>query len=315
MVFVLDRSSGKPYPTQVNEQLLAQVVVGRLALGARLPSVRDLARRLHISRTTAHRIHESLQVGGVAELRPRKGAYVVRHPGEDVGRSTEHAQELYGFLNDTLQRAKALGIDPTRLTELLSRVDGEDAHSSAEDRRPSFALLSTADWFECIRRCLGDAFSVKLLHVPPRTPRPYVPAGIRYLLFGYFMYEEARRLADAIGCQPIFVRYNVRLFDKAMSIRPGEHRCFVTHDADNAVSTRNFLASAYPEVDATRYDVWSLRTWLERPDARQDGDQVWATVTAAPYLRDSVDRSRLQLLHPLLANDFVDELRHLALVV
>lgn len=314
MAFVLDRRNGKPYPLQVSDQLLAQVVVGRLALGARVPSVRDLARRLRISRTTAHRIHESLQDGGVVELRSRSGAYIVRHFGQDVGRSTEHAEEIYEFLKDMLRRAKTLGIDPMRLTELLSRLEGEDTDTSTGQGRPLFGLLSTADWYECIRQCLGEAFPAKLVHVSPRTPRPHVPAGIRYLLFGYFMYEEARRLSDTIGCHPIFVRYNVALFDRAMCIRPGEHRYFVTHDQDNADSTRTFLASAYPEVDVARYHVWPVRTWLECTDERQRGDQTWATVTAAPYLRDRMDRARLHLLHPLLAADFVDELRHVALV-
>jgi hypothetical protein len=239
----------------------------------------------------------------------------VQRPGQDVGRSTDHAEETYEFLKDTLQHAKALGIDPMRLNGLLSRLDHEDTDTSTEQGRPLFALLSTADWYECIRRCLGEAFPARLVHVSPGTPTPHVPAGIRCLLFGYFMYREAGRLADAIGCHPVFVRYNVRLFNKAMSIPRGEHWCFVTRDQDNADSTRTFLASAYPEVDVTRYHVWPVRTWLECSDVRQRGDQLWATVTAAPWLHGRADRAILRLLHPLLAADFVDELRHLALVV
>ena len=313
MAFVFNRHSRKPYPLQFNEQLLAQVVAGRLANGARLPSVRALARGLHISRTTAHRIHASLHVGGVAEVRPRSGAFVVRH-GSDRAHSSQHAQETCEFLKDVLDRAQALGLDPMRLGKLLQRMAQDDAQIEATTRRPVFAMISTQDWFECVSVCLGDAFPAHIVRLPPQRTKTQVQAGVRYLLFGYFMNEEARRLAEATGCHPLLVRYNVALFNRAMAIPAGEHRYLVTRDQDNADATRTFLTKAYPEVDVQRYDVWTVRQWLDCADARNGTDQTWATVTAAPFVRHHIDRARLRLLGPLLAPDFVDELRHLALI-
>lgn len=315
MAFVFDRRSRKSYPHQFNEQLLAQVVVGRLALGARLPSVRALARGLRISRTTAHRIHESLPLGGVAEVRPRSGAFIVRQAGPDSGESTEQAQKTYEFLKEILNRAKTLGIEPRRLSGMLDRVVAHEAEQVAGHPAPTFGLFSTPDWFECVLQCLGENFPANVVHVSSHTPRVQVSSQMRYLLHGYFGYEEARRLAETAGCQPLFVRYNVSLFDRAMAVRTGEHRYFVTRDQDNAEATRTFLASAFPEVPVDRYSVWSVEQYLERAAHRRDQNETWVTITAEPYLLQlEADRRRLHLLHPLLHPDFVEKLRQLALV-
>ncbi len=49
---------------------------GQLPVGARLPSVRELARQHGVSLTTARRVVEELQAGGWIDTRPRQGLFV-----------------------------------------------------------------------------------------------------------------------------------------------------------------------------------------------------------------------------------------------
>jgi GntR family transcriptional regulator len=311
MTFSLDRQSRSPYPMQVVRQAVAQLVAGRLHPGDRLPSVRQLARELRISRTTAERIHEALCESMLAEVRPRSGAFVASGQVDQVDRAQEmHA--VYDFLKETVARARVFGLDAGRLIQLLGAF--AEGGLDKGGRETVFPLVATRDFFECVRHCLGAGFPAKLIHLSPDVREPRVPPYTRYLLSSYYMRARAQKLAESLHCSLLYVRYNVKLLDESMKIGPREHRYFVTRDPDNAATTRVFLASAYPEVPAKRYTVQAVEEWLSDGRALNGRSDVWATFTAAPRLEGRVDPGRLRILDPVLAEDFIDELRCLALL-
>lgn len=61
---------------QVAEQLRALVDSGAFAVGARLPSERDLAQRFEVSRPTIREAMIALEIAGVVEVRSGSGVYV-----------------------------------------------------------------------------------------------------------------------------------------------------------------------------------------------------------------------------------------------
>jgi hypothetical protein len=178
----------------------------------------------------------------------------------------------------------------------------------------TFPVLTTRDAYECFAQCLDEAFPARLVHLPPTVRASEFPHGARYLLSGYYLRGRARNVAEAVGCKLLYVRYNVKLLDRAMSVPHGCCSQVLTRDADNAETTRAFLRSAYPEVSPNRYHVCPVDEWFATGgDGGVDGT-IWPTVTAAPKLEGLVDPARVRLLHPMLADDFVDELRCLALL-
>ena len=317
MVFQLDRRSRLPYPAQVQRQALAHVVAGRLHAGDRLPSVRELARQLRISRTTAERINEALCESMAVEMRPRRGAYLGAAESDASGGSgggIARAQALHALLVETLERAGRIGVDAARLGQLL-RVVEQERSGVAPHALPSIQVVATADGFECMSLSLPRGFPVRLVHVPPNASPASLPRRAPYLLCGYYLRGLGRRFAEQMGSALLYVRYNTRLLDEFMAVPPGQHRTFLTRDADNAETTRSLLASAYPEVPTERYTVRAVREWLGDSTARGGSGPVWATITAVPFLEGRIEPSRLRVHHPTLADDFVDELRCLALVV
>jgi GntR family transcriptional regulator len=315
MAFQLDRLSRLPYPAQVQRQALAHVVAGRLHAGDRLPSVRELAKQLRISRTTAERIHEALCEAMAVEMRPRRGAYLAAADLEAEGTTSglARAHALHGLLEETLNRAARLGLDATRLGQLLRLVEVE--RIGAPRTIISIPLLATADGFECMSLSLPAGFPVRLVHIPPTVQATALPRRTPYLLCGYYLRGLGRRFAEQMGSALLYVRYNTRLLDEFMAVPTGEHRTLLTRDADNAETTRSFLASAYPEVPTLCYAVRPVREWLEDPAAVSGDGPVWATITAVALLEGKIAPERLHVHHPTLADDFVDELRCLALVV
>lgn len=313
MAFLLDRRKRLSYAAQVERQALAQLVAGRLHPGDRLPSVRQLARDLHISRTTAERIQDVLCETMLVETRPRSGAFYVSPDDASQREDTLRVQALYTFLKRTVVEARSLGLNSSRLTQLISALEEDNP---CHDGGPStcFPIIATRDAFECMQHCLGDRFPARLVHLTPVAGPEQFPREARHLLSGYYLRGRARRIAEAVGRPLIYVRYNVKLLDLSMAIGPGEFRYFITRDRDNAETTRGFLASAYPEVPSSHYGVEAAADWLNLKSGEDRGGDVWATITALPALTDHVAPQRLHVLHPQLADDFVDELRCLAIL-
>jgi GntR family transcriptional regulator/MocR family aminotransferase len=72
----LDRQSAVPLTRQIYMQVRLGVLTGRLAVGARLPSTRDLAKSVGAARASVVAAYEQLLVEGYIQGRARSGTYV-----------------------------------------------------------------------------------------------------------------------------------------------------------------------------------------------------------------------------------------------
>ncbi len=311
MGFVLDRSSKLTFATQVQHQTMAQLVAGRLHPGDRLPSVRQLARQLRISRTTAERINDALCESMLADVRPRSGAFVATPELTQLG-EIEWVHSVHDFLKETIHRADRLGLNAKRLAELLGVMDRDNLGPLGKSA-VWIPVVITKDTFDCMVHCLGDSFPARLRHLPPTARDPQATRGAPFVLSGYYSRERAARIAEATGCSLVYIRYNTQLLDKAMAIPAKEERYVVTRDADNAQALAAFFRCAYPEVPSQRYSVVPVDDWLKDARATAGTGQVWVTTTARGKLRGRVASKRVRVLHPLLAEEFIEELRYLTL--
>src|SRR5258708_13864271 len=74
--FEIDRSSGRPFYEQVQDQFVNMLHFGAIEPGSRLPTVRQLAEDGGINLKTAFKIYRSLQRAGLVEIRPQSGVFV-----------------------------------------------------------------------------------------------------------------------------------------------------------------------------------------------------------------------------------------------
>ncbi len=76
LLILLDKSRHETLTDQLCDQLRKAIANGRVAKGARLPSSRNLADQLGISRNTVVRAYDALIIEGHLEARPASGIYV-----------------------------------------------------------------------------------------------------------------------------------------------------------------------------------------------------------------------------------------------
>ncbi|WP_218509519.1 PLP-dependent aminotransferase family protein [Variovorax sp. dw_308] len=75
-LFALDDHTGLPLQSRLRLKVVQVILDGRLAAGAALPSSRDLAQALGLSRNTVTAVYQQLVDEGYLESRPRSGVFV-----------------------------------------------------------------------------------------------------------------------------------------------------------------------------------------------------------------------------------------------
>ena len=130
---------------QVADRIAADIGSGRLAPGDRLPSERDLARRLEVGRASVREAIAALQVAGMIETRPGAGSFV-------AAGAAERTRDAHDSSPSDLLEARAL-YEPAvaRLAAERGRPDDE-AERLLAAMEAAAAGGDAAAWNDCDRR-------------------------------------------------------------------------------------------------------------------------------------------------------------------
>lgn len=115
---IISNSSKKPIYEQITDQLKQQIMSGILKEGDALPSMRALARDLHISVITTKRAYEDLERDSFIETVVGKGSFVASHNKELL--KEEQQRQIEEHLNTAIQLSKRCGISYDELNEILN---------------------------------------------------------------------------------------------------------------------------------------------------------------------------------------------------
>lgn len=88
-----EESDTPPY-LRIRQGLAADIAAGRLAVGARLPSVRALATRLGVATNTVARAYKELEATGVVATHGRNGTIVTSKGSTTPARVSRAAETL-----------------------------------------------------------------------------------------------------------------------------------------------------------------------------------------------------------------------------
>lgn len=76
MEIIISNSANKPIYEQITTQIKAMILSGELQAGEAIPSMRALARSLHVSVITVQKAYEDLQRDGFIETTVGRGSFV-----------------------------------------------------------------------------------------------------------------------------------------------------------------------------------------------------------------------------------------------
>ncbi|GAA2186285.1 GntR family transcriptional regulator [Leucobacter alluvii] len=119
-LFAIDAGSPEPPYRQLHDGVLRAISNGRLAPGAKLPTVRGLAAHLGLAANTVASAYRALESTGVIEGRGRAGTFVSL--GDDPVDAAARGVAL-----DAVDRLRGLGITGDRAVRLLTDAARGDA--------------------------------------------------------------------------------------------------------------------------------------------------------------------------------------------
>lgn len=117
MLIRVEKGSSVPISRQIADQLRAQCLSKRLAAGAQIPSVRQLARELAVNQNTVLRVYERLSAEGLLEMRHGEGTFV----GSSIPTAQLDSQrdQFFDELKQLARQGRMLGLDSPGMHALL----------------------------------------------------------------------------------------------------------------------------------------------------------------------------------------------------
>lgn len=115
---ILSNSSRKPIYEQITSQIKEMIMNGTLKPGDALPSMRLLAKSLHISVITSQHAYEDLVREGFIETVAGKGTFV-SHQNKDFIRE-EQLRIIEEKIEDIVEQAKINNIELSQLINIMT---------------------------------------------------------------------------------------------------------------------------------------------------------------------------------------------------
>lgn len=229
-------------PFWLVSELLLDFYLGKLSAGDRLPPVRELAKQLQMSPTTALDLYKNLEAEGFVEGKERSGTFLkqVGLAGDRSGRE----RALFELLLVTARRLDLLGTGPRDFASLLLRLTGTVPRTDCR-----FCFLSHRESYEIFTRELTSSLRFELpieLMTPgaalQRQARERLTRNrrLRCLLTTYLYAEQAFEMAREFGLGLIVLRLDPTAAKMAQPPETGK-RFVVMRDPDCAQAVRALI--------------------------------------------------------------------------
>lgn len=124
MEIIISSNTSKPIYEQITSQMKAMIMSGELQTGDPIPSMRALAKSLHISVITVQKAYEDLHRDGFIETTVGRGSFVSAQNKDFFQEEQQRRAEEY--LQEAADIARSGGIPLSKLVEILTMFYKEE---------------------------------------------------------------------------------------------------------------------------------------------------------------------------------------------
>jgi GntR family transcriptional regulator len=114
---IISSNTRKPIYEQITSQIKAMIMSGQLQTGDPIPSMRSLAKSIHVSVITVQKAYEDLQRDGFIETTVGRGSFVAVRNKEFIQEEKQRKAEEH--LQEAAEIGRTSGIPVEKLVELL----------------------------------------------------------------------------------------------------------------------------------------------------------------------------------------------------
>lgn len=117
MTVLIDNKSGAPIYDQIYSQIKSQIISSALSEDEMLPSIRNLAKDLHISFITTKRAYEELEKDGFIYTVQGKGCFVAPKNVELL--REENLKKIEGLIDEVITLAQTCNLSKEDIIQML----------------------------------------------------------------------------------------------------------------------------------------------------------------------------------------------------
>lgn len=117
MEIIISNNTSKPIYEQITSQIKGMIMSGQLQTGDPIPSMRALAKSIHVSVITVQKAYEDLQRDGFIETTVGRGSFVLA--GNKEFFQEEQQRQAEEHLQKAVDIARSSGISLDTMVELL----------------------------------------------------------------------------------------------------------------------------------------------------------------------------------------------------
>lgn len=118
MEIIISSNTSKPIYEQITSQIKALIMSGELQTGDPIPSMRSLAKSIHVSVITVQRAYEELQRDGFIETTVGRGSFVSAQNRDFY--QEEQQRKVEEHLQEAAEIGRTSGIPLEKLIELVT---------------------------------------------------------------------------------------------------------------------------------------------------------------------------------------------------
>ena len=166
----------KPIYRQIADQVIGQIRDGSLPNGSQLPTVRELAGHLDITRVTAHNAYNELKADGWIDATVGRGTYVMGLPSPST----------------PLETTADSALTPDRMMEDMNRLQQLPGTRSMAMAEPDSSLMPTSRFMGLLRSL--ERHANDLFHYGPYQGEP----DLRHMVSGLLLDKNIRANPDDI---------------------------------------------------------------------------------------------------------------------
>jgi DNA-binding transcriptional regulator YhcF (GntR family) len=281
MDIVINRKSDVPIRDQLRFQLELQMLMGDLPPGARLPSVRALARRIHLHPNTVSTAYRDLEATRHVELRRGSGIFVRAAPTPPTRGAT-----LDDLVHFALDQACRRGFKRAEIRNAVERwlTAGPPGRILVVDRSPEMAELLARE----VSESLGQpASSCSLAQIASGEG-----GGEALVLTLPYHLEEVARLAPGALVESLTLEASEEARGAIQKLPPGSVVLLISHSPTVLPFADVFLRSLRgDEILVETRSLASPAEWLRLLPA---ADLVLVDACSEPLVRRARPRRRVQ---------------------
>ena len=124
MEIIISSNTSKPIYEQITSQIKAMIMSGELTTGEPIPSMRSLAKTIHVSVITVQKAYEDLTRDGFIETTVGRGSFVAAQNKDFIQEEQQKQAEEHLMIAADIARTHSIPL--SKMTELLKIFYEED---------------------------------------------------------------------------------------------------------------------------------------------------------------------------------------------